>query len=134
MIKVILLIFMIFFHIWDDFGRQGILALMKQKSWWEEQKDYKNMYKNDYIIALLVHGFSWTVMIHIPIIFYYLYMSYEINIIHFIGHIIIFISTWILHCYIDDTKCNQHKINLIIDQTCHLIQIIALYFIVIYFG
>ena len=46
MIKLLLL--MIFAHIVDDYYLQGILASMKQKSWWTKQEGYKSLYKNDY--------------------------------------------------------------------------------------
>lgn len=36
MIYIILLIAMLYCHILDDFCLQGILASLKQKSWWEE--------------------------------------------------------------------------------------------------
>lgn len=37
-----LILTMIFMHIIDDYCLQGILASMKQKSWWTEQKEYKD--------------------------------------------------------------------------------------------
>jgi hypothetical protein len=75
---IVLLIGMLFFHIADDYYLQGFLASAKQKSWWE--KNYPNpLYKNDYIIALVEHAFSWTVMIHIPIIIYNMVFNVEIS-------------------------------------------------------
>ena len=49
---ILLLILMLFAHVINDFGLQGILASMKQKSWWEKNNS-ANMYKYDYIVALL---------------------------------------------------------------------------------
>ena len=57
---------MCFCHIVDDYYLQGILASMKQKSWWTKQESYEDKYKNDYIVALLMHAFSWSFMILIP--------------------------------------------------------------------
>ena len=61
------LLFMIFFHIIDDWVLQGKLGQMKQKSWWREHPEYKDMYKYDYLVALLTHSFSWTFMIMLPV-------------------------------------------------------------------
>lgn len=49
--SILLLILMLFDHVIDDFGLQGIMASMKQKSWWERNNS-ANMYKYDYIVAL----------------------------------------------------------------------------------
>jgi len=66
--KIFILLSMIFLHIIDDYKlQQGVLANLKQKKWWKEQKEYKWMYKYDYIPALLNHAFSWTFMIMLPI-------------------------------------------------------------------
>lgn len=63
LIDLILLFSMLFFHLFDDYKLQGILANMKQRSWWEKNAP-DDLYKNDYIIALIEHAFSWTFMIH----------------------------------------------------------------------
>ena len=130
MIKILLLLFMIFCHIVDDYYLQGWLASAKQKSWWE--KNCSNvLYQNDYIMALIMHAFSWTFMIHIPIIIYLFYYNININICIFI---IIFLLNWFIHAFIDHLKANLFKINLIQDQIIHIIQILITYFIyVIYY-
>ena len=56
---------MIFAHIVDDYYLQGVLAKMKQKSWWEQNAPDEK-YKNDYKIALMCHAWSWAIMITIP--------------------------------------------------------------------
>ena len=45
--KVLVLFAMLFCHIVDDYYLQGILASMKQKSWWEANAPVP-LYKNDY--------------------------------------------------------------------------------------
>ena len=65
--KVFIVLLMVFFHIIDDYKLQGILASMKQKKWWEEQKEYIEKYQYDYIWALITHSFSWSFMIMLPI-------------------------------------------------------------------
>ena len=111
---------MLFCNIIDDFCLQGILASMKQKSWWE--KNYPNeQYKNDYKIALFMHSASWSFMILLPISIYAILNSYSgMFWIEWLG---LFIINTIIHIFVDNLKANKKKINLIIDQTIHLIQL-----------
>lgn len=114
--KIFILLTMVFLHIIDDYKLQGILASMKQKKWWREQKEYKDLYKNDYLIALAMHSFSWTFMIMLPIAF-----SLNFNIGYWL---LAYIANWRVHTFVDDLKANKFKINLITDQLIHLGQII----------
>lgn len=116
--KVFIVLLMIFCHIIDDYKLQGILASMKQKKWWKEQKEYKELYKYDYIWALITHSFSWSFMIMLPIA---LTKGFEIG----TTFLIVFIVNMITHAIVDDLKANKFKINLIIDQVIHLIQIVV---------
>lgn len=112
----IVLILMIFCHIVDDYYLQGILSSMKQKEWWE--KNYPNkMYKHDYIIALIIHALSWSIMILLPILFISDWNP------HWLMYVIFGIDI-IIHAITDNLKANKHKINLIADQTIHFAQII----------
>lgn len=115
--KLLILFAMIFAHIVDDYYLQGILAKMKQKKWWEENAPDK-MYRYDYIVALVAHAFSWSFMITVPTLL--------ISDKYFVMCIFIIINT-ILHAYIDNEKANKRHINLIVDQFCHMIQIISLW-------
>ena len=38
-------VWMLFMHVLDDFRLQGIMAEMKQKSWWEKQEEYTPFYE-----------------------------------------------------------------------------------------
>ena len=112
------LFLMIFLHVIDDFCLQGIMASMKQKSWW--QKDpvgSQPKYKNDYIAALFAHSFSWSFMIMLPVM---LWGQWEWPIL---------LANMFTHAAIDDAKANKMQINLIQDQTCHLIQILMTWLI-----
>ena len=120
--KIFILVTMIFLHIIDDYKlQQGILASMKQKKWWKEQKEYKSMYKYDYIVALLTHSFSWSFMIMLPIAFV---LKFDIC-WWAIGYVV----NMIIHAVVDDLKANKFKINLVIDQSIHLVQIIVTWLI-----
>lgn len=119
MIKIFIILCMLFLHIVDDYYLQGILAQMKQKSWWEKQTT-NPLYKYDYIIALIEHAFSWTFMIFLPIfISYFFGMKFNT-----IGTISFFCFNWVIHAIVDNLKANELKINLIQDQLIHIGQII----------
>ena len=117
---------MLFCHVIADYNLQGILASMKQKSWWKSQSEYEKKYSKDWIPALIAHCISWTFIIMLPILFYY---HFNVN----YSFYIVFIVNCILHFYIDNLKANRHKINLIQDQICHLLQIVITFLMLIYF-
>ena len=119
--KLFILFVMFFAHIVDDYYLQGILASLKQKTWWENQKSYKPMYKYDYIVALIMHAFSWSFMISLPI----LYLGFTKWIA-----VAIILNT-IIHGIVDDLKANKGKINLIVDQSIHIIQIVITWILMV---
>jgi hypothetical protein len=118
MVKLLLL--MILAHIVDDYYLQGILASMKQKSWWTKQEGYKSLYKNDYKMALLIHSMSWSIMILLPGMF-------TVGIPGTVLFVLFVINAG-LHYLIDDLKANKKKINLLDDQTFHMLQVIVTWF------
>lgn len=119
-VKVLLLMFL--FDIIDDFVLQPIcLSKLKQKRYWiEECKKYNlniSKYDTDYITALLIHGLSWSIMIHVPLMFlggirddFFLLLSVLFNAV--------------IHAIIDNLKANKLKINLDVDQCLHGLQIV----------
>lgn len=112
-------LFMIFMHIIDDFKLQGIMASMKQKSWWENQEGYGKKYRYDYIPALLCHAFSWSMMIHLPILVYFHFdMGYQWE-----SFIFMIICQCLFHAFVDNAKANWKSINLVYDQVTHFFQI-----------
>lgn len=126
--KIFLLISMLFCHIIDDYYLQGILASMKQKLWWE--KNYPNeKYKNDYKMALFMHSASWSFMILLPVSIYNIINYYTDT--FWTMWFIIWIINLIIHMIVDDLKANKLKINLIIDQIIHMIQIVIAFVILV---
>lgn len=114
-------------HLIDDFVLQiACFSKLKQKQWWIRECEKENInflpYKNDYKVALFLHGLEWSIMISLPII-----MIGNCNDI-LLG-IIVFINA-IIHAIIDHIKANLFKINLIIDQSLHFIQIVFLYAVI----
>lgn len=107
---------MIFCHIVDDYYLQGWLASAKQKKYWEENA-LDEMYKHDYIWALIMHSFSWSFMIMLPVAYVW---KFNINLLF----VIIFLWNTAIHAVTDDSKANRKRLNLIQDQTIHLAQII----------
>lgn len=111
-----LLLCMIFCHIVDDYYLQGWLASAKQKTWWEKNAP-DEMYKNDYKTALLMHSFSWSFMIMLPLAIYCVVVNHPIPAVWYPINMLI-------HYYVDDLKANKKKINLIQDQRIHIGQIV----------
>ena len=118
------ILLMIFCHIVDDYYLQGILAKLKQKSWWKENAPDDIHYKYDYIWALIIHAFSWAFMIMLPIAFV---MNFEIDLLFGI----IFGINVIIHAIVDNEKANKFRINLWVDQVIHLAQIAGTAFILL---
>lgn len=125
--KIALLIFMIFAHITDDYYLQGWLASAKTKNWWEKNAPNK-LYSKDYIMALFCHSLSWSIMVFLPILIYSLYNQIDLDWFYLVLPI-----NLIIHAIIDDLKANKFKINLIIDQSIHFIQIFITWIIFVLF-
>lgn len=115
MSKIFIVLLMIFCHIVDDYYLQGWLASAKQKKYWQENAPEK-MYEYDYIWALIMHSFSWTFMVMLPIAFT---KGFELG----ISYLIAFLLNLMIHAFTDDLKANKRKINLWTDQIIHLCQI-----------
>ncbi|WP_368273419.1 hypothetical protein [Enterocloster bolteae] len=114
--QLLILVSMVFCHIVDDYYLQGWLASAKQKSWWEQNAPEK-LYKYDYIAALLMHSFSWTFMVMlIPTVYVILFGG--------TWYPLLFVGNVLVHMIVDDLKANKKRINLIQDQSIHMLQII----------
>ena len=123
---IFILLSMIFMHIVDDYYLQGILASMKQKAWWKKQESYNDLYKYDYVVALIMHSFSWAFMVMMPIAFA---MSFAIT----TGFAIVFLINAVVHFIVDNLKANKGKINLVQDQSIHVAQIVATFVLFLMF-
>lgn len=123
--KIFILFIMLFFHIVDDYYLQGLLAQLKQKSWWEKNVPH-SLYRNDYKVALVEHGFSWSFMIMLPIMVWMIY----INNIFVILYCILFFANMIIHSFVDNLKANVGNCSLLVDQTIHICQILITWAIV----
>ena len=129
-LNTVLLLGMLFLHIVDDYYLQGFLASAKQKSWWEKNEPNK-MYSKDYIIALCEHAFSWTFMIMLIPTIYGFFVEKDS---YYSMYLCIFCLNWIVHCIVDNLKANKRMINLIIDQSFHILQVIFTWLILIVGG
>jgi hypothetical protein len=110
-----MLILMFFLHIVDDFYLQGILAKLKQKDWWKKNAP-NPLYRYDYIVGLIVHSFSWAFMIMLP---FAIQQHFDFSIQYYV----LFGFNVLVHAITDDFKANKKEINLITDQTIHVLQI-----------
>jgi hypothetical protein len=111
-----ILLWMIFFHVVADYNLQGWLASAKQKSYWEENAP-DELYKHDYICALIMHSISWTFMVMLPIAYAQGFTTNGVFIFMFAFNVV-------FHALIDDLKANQRMINLWVDQLAHIGQMI----------
>ena len=102
-------------HLFADYTLQGVLAQMKQASWWRKQTD-DPLYKNAWFCALLCHSVYWVLVTFAPII----YLWEE----HWYWLLVVLSLNVAIHASIDDLKANAHKINLCTDQFLHLLQIV----------
>ena len=114
--NVFIILCMIFCHIIADYNLQGWLASAKQKSYWEKNAP-DQMYKHDYICALIMHSFSWTFMIMLPLIYA---VGFKVNSFF----LFLFISNVLMHAITDNFKANTKVINLWQDQSIHMFQIV----------
>ena len=114
--NVFIILCMIFCHIIADYNLQGWLASAKQKSYWEKNAP-DEMYKHDYICALVMHSFSWTFMIMLPLMYA---VGFKVN--SFL--LFLFVSNVLLHAITDDFKANKKVLNLWQDQSIHMYQIV----------
>ena len=141
---VITLLMMVLMHIIEDFHLQGKMGEMKQKMWWEAQswgsvqeltfmedkldQHRRNMekYGRDYVPVLLLHGFEWSMFIHIPILAARAiadgWAFDDVFLVIFMASVLVNAA---VHAIVDHLKANCLAINLIADQTIHLLQIIT---------
>lgn len=111
-----ILVLMIFMHIVDDYYLQGWLASAKQKKWWQDNAPQK-LYRHDYIMALIMHSFSWAFMIMLPIA---IDRKFAVTWVYAVALIV----NATVHGIVDNLKANKLKINLIQDQSIHITQIV----------
>lgn len=112
-----ILLSMLFCHIVDDYYLQGWLASAKQKKYWQELPNYTDMYKHDYIMALIMHSMSWAFMIMLPIA---IVNRFDVGFDFFV----LYAVNVFLHAFIDNAKANRFVFNLVQDQLFHIAQII----------
>lgn len=116
MSKLFVVLWMIFFHIVDDYYLQGWLASAKQKSYWKENAPDR-MYEHDYIWALIMHSFSWSFMIMLPIAYV---QHFDVG----FAFMILFSLNVTIHAFVDNMKANWKLISLCTDQFIHMGQIV----------
>lgn len=122
MSNLFVILWMMFFHIVDDYYLQGWLASAKQKSYWKETAPDEK-YKHDYIWALIMHSFSWAFMIMLPIAYV---QQFNIG----FEFLILFVVNVVIHAFTDNAKANWKLINLWQDQLVHLLQIGLTYLLI----
>lgn len=120
--NLFVILWMVFFHIVDDYYLQkGLLSSLKQKSWWDAElrrtlESRPHKYRHDYIMALIMHSISWSFMIMLPVAYI---QQFDIG-VAFLG---VFIANVAVHAAVDHMKANMKIINLWQDQLLHMLQI-----------
>ena len=101
------------------------MANLKQKRWWikklkearyvsdQPEKTY-DKYESDYRCGLMCHAMYWTVLTFLPLFL----LSNSSTFI-----ICSFVINSVAHAIIDHLKCNALAINLVQDQSLHIVQI-----------
>ena len=121
---IFILVLMIFMHIVDDYYLQGWLASAKQKKYWQENAPQK-LYRHDYIMALIMHSLSWAFMIMLPIA---IDRQFAVTWIYAVALIV----NATVHGIVDNLKANKLKINLIQDQSIHIMQIVITFIVYLF--
>ena len=116
MLIVILILSTLFCHVIADYNLQGILASMKQKDWWREHSP-DDAYRRDWIPAILAHSFMWSCVVMIPT----LVLCWNSLSWFWVLFWVVLNTFW--HASIDDLKANLNEINLVRDQSLHMVQI-----------
>ena len=110
---------MFFMHVVADFNLQGIMASMKQKTWWQKQEEYDEEDNGkDYKFPLFWHSLQWSFCIMLPL---FIADNLKINVVG----LIFFCLNICCHYIIDNAKANIHCINLVSDQFIHILQIVG---------
>ena len=110
---------MLFMHVIADYNLQGVLAAMKEKSWWKGHGNYRSKY--DYIPALLAHAFSWAFCIMLP-------LAVAVYPPGTMFYAVLAVNTAV-HAIVDHAKANLGVLNLIEDQAIHIVQIIITFIV-----
>ena len=121
---------MLFCHVIADYNLQGCLADMKQKLWWRKELEKLELdieieqkhYKNDYKMALLVHGFSWAFISMLPLM-YLCWCSAPWMLFWFV------LWNAAFHALVDHLKANAYLFNLIEDQLLHVLQLAGTFWV-----
>lgn len=131
---VIIICVMLFLHVFADYSLQGILADMKQKSWWIEKlgmKDAKELvnskYSKDYLVALITHAFEWTFVVMIPMLYFCVKNSCEMPMIF--AYVFLLVTETAIHAGIDNDKANNKILSLVGDQFLHIVQVFSIWFV-----
>ena len=124
--KSFIILWMLFNHVFDDYFLQGCLANLKQEEYWQKNipENLYEFYRDDYLMALLMHSLSWSFMIMLPIAFV---MSFNVDLVF----VVFFFLNVIFHAVVDDMKANRKTINLVIDQSIHIFQVLFTYLLLL---
>ena len=119
LIEILLMLAALYMHWISDFVLQGCLADLKQKDWWAKNAPDKK-YKDDWGMAMFVHGYSWAISVAIPFIAYGLCAGNRPLVV---ASLVMIPINGAVHEVVDGLKCNARRISLWTDQCAHMVQI-----------
>ena len=103
--KQMILTAMLFMHVIADYTLQGVLASMKEKAYWKGHGNYRSKY--DFIPALCIM-LPLAVAEYPPGTVFYVVLA----------------ANTAVHAVVDHAKANLGVLNLVEDQTIHMVQIV----------
>ena len=115
MSAILLLVLMVALHTIEDFHVQGIMAQMKQRSWWVNNAPSPK-YRYDHLPVILLHGLEWAVFVSLPLMW-----ASDWSLPDWFCALIA--AMGLVHSVIDHLKANMLKINLVQGQALHMVQI-----------
>lgn len=101
-------------HCLDDFFVQPVcLSKLKQRKFWLK---YPDVYRHDYVMALLIHAFEWSAALSVALLLFGASETFAA---------VAFVVNGVVHAVVDNAKANKLSINLIVDQSIHIVQLVA---------
>lgn len=132
--EFLLLFIMFFLGIVAEFNMQGKLLKLKSEQWWDQQlarydlpddfpdsRQAHKMYRFDFLVGLILHGFLWSFMILLPL----LVLMFVKNDFYVLAYVLCLIGNTAIHAFVSHLMCNRFIINLAEEQIGRIIQILV---------
>lgn len=78
---------------------------------------FRKKYKYDWVVSLFLHSLEWTYLVMLPVA---IWLGFRVSALF----IWMFVVNIVFHMIIDHLKANKLRINLVLDQALHIVQIV----------